>query len=250
MLEGLKEALGYVVELGNRAEKTEVIEICGKTYANRRLERYDTPKMAEPIKAASLTALVDYIGSCYPEMGNHERMIIHVESPTRVRLISCLDAERKRETLFEVNANVSEFHFDKWYDQERFMIELQSNFQMNDDLAAILKLAGNVEKKNNQTYSDNGTTQVATMQVGVASKADVIVPNPVELVPFRTFQEVPQPSSKFVFRMGDKEVPAFMIVEAENGIWKNEAVQNIKNYLEDRLCDMAEVITSQITIIG
>ena len=130
------------------------------------------------------------------------------------------------------------------------MIELQANFQINDDLAAILKLAGNVEKKNNQTYSDNGTTQVATMQVGVASKADVIVPNPVELVPFRTFQEVPQPSSKFVFRMGDKEVPAFMIVEAENGIWKNEAVQNIKNYLEDRLCDMAEVITSQITIIG
>ena len=130
------------------------------------------------------------------------------------------------------------------------MIELQANFQMNDDLSAILKLAGNVEKKNNQTYSDNGTTQVATMQVGVASKADVIVPNPVELVPFRTFQEVPQPSSKFVFRMGDKEVPAFMIVEAENGIWKNEAVKNIKNYLEERLGDMAEFITNNITIIG
>ena len=33
MLEGLKEALGYVVELGNNAAKTEVVEIAGKTYA-------------------------------------------------------------------------------------------------------------------------------------------------------------------------------------------------------------------------
>ena len=33
MLEGLKEALGYVVELGNGAVKTEVVEIAGKTYA-------------------------------------------------------------------------------------------------------------------------------------------------------------------------------------------------------------------------
>lgn len=250
MLDGLKEALQYVVGLGTDAQKTEVLEICGKTYANRRLERYGVQEKAEPLKAASLTALVDYIGSCYPEMNKHERMIIHVESPTRVRLISCLDGERRREMLFEVNANVSGFDFNKWYDQERFMIELQANFQMNNDLAAVLKLAGNVEKKNNQTYSDDGTTQVATMQVGVASKADVIVPNPVELIPHRTFQEVEQPASKFVFRMGDKEVPAFMIVEAENGIWKNEAVQNIKNYLEMRLGDMAEFISSKIIIIG
>lgn len=84
-------------------------------------------------------------------MNKHERMIIHVESPTKVRLISCLDAERSRETLFEVTAVVSEFQFNQWYDQERFMIELQANFEMNEDLAAILKLAGNVEKKNDQT---------------------------------------------------------------------------------------------------
>lgn len=250
MLDGLKEALQYVVGLGNSAEKTEVVEICGKTYANRILHRYGSPEKAQPLKASSLTALVDYIGCCYPEMEKHGRMVIHVESPTRVLLISCLDAERGRETLFEVNAEVSGFRFDQWYDQERFMIELQANFEMNEDLAAVLKLAGNIEKMNGQTFSDNGTTQVATMQVGVASKADVIVPNPVELVPFRTFQEVPQPSSKFVFRMGDKDVPAFKIVEAQNGIWKNEAVKNIKDYLESRIGDMAEFISSSIIIIG
>ena len=111
------------------------------------------------------------------------------------------------------------------------MIDLQANFQKNEDLELLLKAAGNIEKKNNQSYSDDGVSQVATMTVGVAQKADVIVPNPVKLIPHRTFQEVEQPASQFVFRIGDNEVPTFMIVEAQNQIWKNEAVKNIKNFL-------------------
>lgn len=101
-----------------------------------------------------------------------------------------------------------------------------------------------------QTFTDDGRTQVATMNVGIASKADVIVPNPVELIPYRTFQEVEQPSSEFVFRIGDKEVPAFKIVEAEGGIWKNEAIYNIKNYLMEQISNMDEVIRNSITVIG
>lgn len=142
----------------------------------------------------------------------------------------------------------SEYQFGRWYDQENFMISLQANFQPNDDLAAVMRLAGNIEKKNNQTFSDDGVTQVATMTVGVASKADAMVPNPVELIPYRTFHEVVQPASKFVFRIGDKEEPAFKIVEAEGGIWKNEAVDHIKTYFWDALSDTD--IKDRIVIIG
>ena len=41
-----------------------------------------------------------------------------------------------------------------------------------------------------------------------------------------------------------------MIVEAENGIWKNEAVSNIKKYFADAIMEMPEAIRSRITIIG
>lgn len=248
MLEGLREALQYVVGLGNEAEKTEVVEICGKTYARGNLSRYDKPVYADVVKASTLTALVDYIGSCAAEFRGD--MLVHIVSPTRVRLVSSLDAERNREVLFETNAETSEFRFDEWRDQERFMIELQANFQPNDDLELVMKVAGNIERKNNQTFSDDGCTQTATMNVGIASKADVIVPNPVELIPYRTFQEVAQPASKFVFRIGDKEVPAFKIVEAEGGIWKNEAIRNIKDWLATMLESVDEEIQNRITIIG
>lgn len=247
-MEDLRAALQYVVGLSVEAEKTEVLEINGKTYANKNLTRYDKAPKADPISASTLTALLDYINSCNQEFGGN--MIIHIVSPTKVKLMSVLNKERERETLFETEAHVSGFRYDQWYDQENFMIALQSNFQLNGDLEAVMKLAGNVEKKNDQTFTDDGRTQVATMNVGIASKADVIVPNPVTLVPYRTFQEVEQPASEFVFRIGDKEVPAFKIVEAEGGIWKNEAIYNIKNYLLEKISNMDEIIRNSITVIG
>lgn len=247
-MEDLRAALQYVVGLGVEAEKTEVLEINGKTYADKNLTRYDKAPKADAIKASSLTALLDYINSCSQEFAGN--MIIHIVSPTRVRLMSALDKEREREMLFESEAEVSGYQFGRWYDQEDFMIALQANFELNGDLEAVMKFAGNIEKKNSQTFSDDGRTQVATMNVGIASKADVLVPNPVELIPYRTFQEVEQPSSEFVFRIGDKEVPAFKIVEAEGGIWKNEAIYNIKNYLMEQISNMDEVIRNSITVIG
>lgn len=247
-MEDLRAALQYIVGLSVAAEKTEVLEIDGKTYADKNLTRYDKAPKADPINASSLTALLDYINSCSQEFGGN--MIIHIVSPTRVKLMSALDTEREREVLFNSEAEVSGYQFDRWYDQENFMIALQANFEMNGDLEAVMKFAGNVEKKNSQTFSDDGRTQVATMNVGIASKADVIVPNPVTLIPYRTFQEVEQPSSEFVFRIGDKEVPAFKIVEAEGGIWKNDAIYNIKNYLLEKISNMDGAIRKSITVIG
>lgn len=170
MLEGLKDAMQYFAGEVLEAEKTEVLEINGRTYANKSLNRYDKPEYASPVKADTLTALVDYIGSCAEEFRGN--MMVHIVSPTQVRLMSMLDAERNREILFETNANVSAFSFNSWYDQERFMIALQANFEPSEDLDLVMKVAGNVERKNEQAFSDDGRSQVVTMQVGVASKAD------------------------------------------------------------------------------
>lgn len=247
-MENLREALQYVVGLSIEAEKTEVLQINGRTYADKSLTRYDKQPKAAKIQAVTLTSLVDYIHQCNREFPGS--MIIHIISPTQVRLMSALDKEREREVLFEINAETSEYRFDEWYDQERMMIELQANFQANDDLGLILKAVGNIEKKNGQEYSDDGVSQVATMKTGIATKSDVIVPNPVELIPYRTFQEVEQPASKFVFRIGDKEVPAFKIVEAEGGIWKNEAISNIKAFLKENLWTLPDELQGNITVIG
>ena len=234
MLEGLKEALQYVNGLKEQSMDPKVIEIAGKTYCNKDLIEYGIDPMASEIEATTLTAMIDYIKNCREEL--RKSMIIQVKSPTCVRLYSGLTKDRKREFLFESSAIVPKFRFDEWYDQERFLIELQADFEVNGDLLAIQKVAGNVEAKTTANYGDDGVTQKTTIKQGIASKADVLVPNPVTLIPYRTFLEVDQPESQFVFRIKDNGgEPVFKIVEAEGGLWRNEAMAKIKSYLQDEL---------------
>lgn len=246
----LKQALDFLVQLGEKNSKTEVLQICGKTYSTRQLIRYDERLRAGAMEANSLRALTDYIENCSREFAGP--MVVHVAEPKMVRLISALDADRKRETLFVSRAEVSEFLFDKWYDQEHFIVNLQANFAPTPDLEAIQKVSGNIEAKSTANYGDDGISQKTTINSGIASKEDVIVPNPCLLQPYRTFQEVEQPVSLFVFRISDKDngAPSFKLVEADNSLWKCTAVQNIKDYILRALAEMPEEVASQVTVIG
>lgn len=243
----IKEALQYVSDLKAKSMEPIVKEINGKTYCNMDLRRYDTEPMAEAIRSTTLTAMVDYMKNRSDEL--KESMIVHVVSPVKVELYSGLTKERKREYLFECNAIVPKFEFDRWYDQERFLIETQADFEVTSDMEVILKVSGNVEAKTTATCSDDGISQKTTIKQGIASKADVLVPNPVTLTPYRTFLEVPQPESQFVFRIKDvNSEPAFKLVEAEGGLWKNKAMENIKDYFNDQL--RGSKVISRVTIIS
>lgn len=246
MLEGLKEALQYVNRLKEESMQPIVTEICGKTYCNKELEQYGVEDLAQPIHVNTLSAMVDYITGRPEEL--RENMILHIVSPKEVKLYSGLLAERKRETLFVCNAIVNEFQFDKYYDQERFLIELQANFKMNDDLETIMKVSGNIQAGTTADYSDDGVSQKTTIKSGV-QRLDVQVPNPVSLIPYRTFAEVEQPASSYVFRIRDEgSAPAFKLVEADNGLYKNEAMNNVKAYFEEKLADI--MMKRNLTIIA
>lgn len=87
-MEGIKEAIAYITGLAVKAEKPETIEINGRTYCTKDLRRYDAADKAEPIKATTLTSLVDYIKESREEL--RDRMIIQVVSATKVLLYSGL----------------------------------------------------------------------------------------------------------------------------------------------------------------
>ena len=246
MLEGLKEALQYVNGLKEQSMDVKVTEIAGKTYCNKELYRYGYEDLAEDIRVHTLSAMVDYIKNKPEEM--RDSMILHVVSPQQVQLYSGLLPEKRREYLFTCTAIINEFQFDKWYDQERFLIELQANFASNDDLQTLMQVAGNIQAGTTANYSDDGISQKTTIKSGV-QRNDVIVPNPVTLIPFRTFAEVKQPASQYVFRIRDNGgEPSFKLVEADNGLWKHAAMKDIKYYFEYELSDYLK--ERNITIIA
>lgn len=222
-----REALQYVVGLS----EANILEINGDTYTDKQVHRIDNNLRAAAIEMNTLTSLLDYAKAFADEMS--DQMLVQVVSPTEVKLISCLDMDRKRECLVNVEAMIPEFAYGRYMDHESFIIALQSKFIDNDDRALLLRFAGTVKDESVAQYGDDGVTQTATVKTGITSVEKAIVPNPVILRPYRTFVEVEQPDSAFVFRMRQSEGRGVecAIFEADGGAWKNEAMRNIKSYL-------------------
>lgn len=105
MTETSREALEYAVEL---REKQDVIFYeDGKTFYDRNkatLAELSPIKRAEPLEVNSLSGLVDYMKSEFRSMENDKKLLLHVESPTKVVIYSELDKDRKRESVIEATA--------------------------------------------------------------------------------------------------------------------------------------------------
>lgn len=230
-----KESLEYLVNLGE--EKDPIVKTDLGLYMKKNLTRLKVPTAA-PLSISTLTGLIDYIKSkidCLP--GN---LLVHVESPNTVKLYSPLNGDRDREEYIKAEAILPDnICFDRFMDTEKFNIMLQSSFVENKDRSLLLKVTGCVKDSAIKEIGDDGVSQAATIKTGVASVNDVVVPNPVILAPYRTFPEIEQPESKFIFRM--QSGPCAALFEADGGAWRNEAMQRIKQYLEDQLKDIENI---------
>lgn len=236
----IKEALEYIV----KSQQPKVIDSGKYRYTDVGLKRLDDELRADAIRMTTLSGLVDYIKAGIDSMAEH--MLVQVVSPTEVHLISMLDGDRKRECMVEVHADIPEFAYGKFMDSETFLIGIRSKFIQNDGAETILRFAGTVENGTVTKYGDDGISQSATVNKGIIGKEKELIPNPVKLRPFRTFTEVEQPESEFVFRMKDYDSSVVCaIFGADGGAWKREAMKNIKNHLEVELADL-----KQFTVIS
>ncbi|HBH3652773.1 TPA: hypothetical protein KSK13_003436 [Clostridioides difficile] len=230
----IRNAMEYLVKLGKR----ETVCVDGFNYTTDRLEIIEEPR-ANDLEIATLSGLVDYIKSGIDHKED-ELLLIQIVSPQRVFVRSALRKNRDRETYIECDAWLPDVRFDRALSLEPFNIMLQSAFIKNNDRDILLKIAGNVQESTVKTVVDDGISQVVSMKTGIATVSDVIIPNTVRLKPFRTFSEVEQPESEFVFRLIQGEMKA-MLCEADGGAWKNQAMLNIKTYLQEELKDFKNV---------
>lgn len=224
-----REALEYLVNLGEKKEP--IIELDQGTFSRVSLNRVTEP-VASKLTVSTLTGLVDYIKTNIDQLKG--KLLIQVKSPNEVALYSPLNADREREKYVSAEAILpNNVTYERFLETERFNIMLQSAFVDNEDKAKLLKYTALITDDTVKNFGDDGISQKVTVKTGVASVSDAVVPNPVTLAPFRTFPEVEQPESKFIFRM--KEGPSAALFEADGGAWRNKAILNIKAYLEKEL---------------
>ena len=232
--------------------KDPVTYVEGEPFTSEHLKMLDTERRAEPLSVRTLTSLVRYIKE-FEESWKDLPLLIHVASPTKVELLTALDNERRRECLMRAEADLPQFAFRTFIENEKMVIAVQSMFV--DDSAThkadILKFAGTVTSGSIKEYGDDGVTQKATVKKGISMKDEKIVPSPCVLRPYRTFIEVEQPASRFIFRMREEKDGRIesALFDADGGAWKNEAVENVCLYLEAELKDMV-LCGRKITVIA
>lgn len=237
----LKDAFEWIKNHG----ENYVHEIDGQQYTDRPIHPVQEPELplANALTVHTLSAVVDYIKR---QLDTDKDLIIHVKDEETVYLMDALNKDMRRNVYLKANAIVPSITFDRYMDVETFNVELQSKFVQTELRDIMLKVVGNIQDENVQKTSDDGVSQTVTAKVGVASVAQVAVPNPVELAPYRTFVEVEQPESKFIFRM--KSGPMAALFEADGGKWRNDAIQNIADYFRHELED--EVESGKITVVA
>lgn len=226
-----KEALEFLIREGE--EKEPIIELDQGTFSKLSLIRVTEP-VADKLTVSTLTGLIDYVKNNVDQLQG--KLLIQIKSPQEVALYSPLNADRKREKYISAEAILpNNVVYERFLDTERFNIMLQSSFVENKDKTILLKYTGLIQDDVVKTIGDDGVSQAVTIKTGVASVATAEVPNPVTLAPYRTFPEVIQPESKFIFRM--KEGPSAALFEADGGAWRNTAILGIKEYLKEALKD-------------
>lgn len=190
---------------------------------------------------STLTSLIQYIKSEFDS--NASELLIQVNDPQSISVFGHLMPNGDRELLMDVRANLPELMINHFVSVESMVIGLQSQFVPTDDAKILLKVVGNVTDENVRKISDDGVSQSVTAKSGVASVSNVRVPNPVKLAPYRTFLGVAQPASKFVFRMRKgQDGPQGMLIPADGGAWRLEAIKNVADYLRTELADTGILI--------
>lgn len=192
--------------------------------------------MPETLKVYSLGAVRDYLKANRDAL-DLETLAVHVVSPQIVRVVSSLGARANERAIFleAVATNLTDNFTGKFIAHEEFVIGLQTRFADAEQRADVLRVIGNIRSDAVTTSVDDGVSQSVELRSGVALVRKGEVPNPVKLVPFRTFREVAQPPSLFVLRVNQSHQAA--LFEADGGAWRQDAVVAVAGWLGHELED-------------
>lgn len=238
------------------------------------VEALEAPhKLPAAIEVHTLAAVAEYVkakvdGPVVASPTDAEaapaKLIIHVKAPDRIEVRSPLlpGAFAQRATLLTAtvpsifddveDGDDDGFDLDTWCQYEATMIALQSRFMATGDRDKLLTFLGSgIRSEDIGESTDNGYAQTAALKRGVhvVQSEPAPVPNPVTLSPYRTFREVEQPASLFVFRIRKSSTggvaPELRLIEADGTTWGLKAVESCAAKLKELLGD-----TQGVTILA
>lgn len=242
----LKKLAEYIVGL-NKAPM--VTDAKGREYIKSDDYEYIENRckvLNDNLSSSTLESIVDYVRDNVAKGTAGEKLLIHIESPTDVKLYSDIHGidtrnEATRTTLIRSEAIIPRRKVDRFMKSEEFVIELLSNYEQNHNRDTIIKLVSNIVTDSSVQTSDDGFSQKVQAKTGVATVENIEIENPFELIPFRSFPEIDQQLSMFIFRIDENGNPA--IFEGGDTYWRINSMNLIKEYFKRELGDTVKIVS-------
>lgn len=234
----------FIEKIEEMADRTKIInDSIGREYSINNLYPIARPA-PDVIEVTTLTGFAQYVNTVHQgeiPPGSY----IHIISPEKVQFISHIQAFQERDTFITASPIKYSFIPGSFLDLESFIILLQTQFAQDDTIKNMLELASNISDKTVTTFADDGVAQGVTVKAGIHREANAEVPNPVNLALYRTFAEITQPYSLYVFRMrqNTNSLPSCALFDTGDKKWILEAIGSIKTWLVDN-------IKKEVPIIG
>lgn len=230
--------------------------IDGVEWSDKSLYKIENIESLDKVQFYTLSSLVEYLKSEVDVPNDFvEHVFINVASPKHISVYSEASKNNhySRTQIAEVEAMLPVVKIGQWVDQTEFCIIMRANFidngiiqsedeswRTDTDRDALISVASNIISGTIAQYEDTGISQKATLKTGIQESEDKLLPEKVVLRPYRTFLEVEQPKSEFVFRAQDSKYDGVQLSlhEADGGRWKLDAMASVKEYLKEQLSEL------------
>jgi len=233
----IKEAIVQLLDLFDKSRVVNQVEIYGRKYVDKDLRRIDEfVPQREPVTVKSLSSLVFNLKQkeIHPESVVLPLRVIVSEQ--KVIVLSSLDVNKDRETLYVAEAQVPVITFNRFISVEEMIIQLQTCFEDSLNKSQLISLISKLSNETSISLDDDGVTQKMTVTQGI--KTTVQLPPLVKLIPIRTFYEVKQPEQLFLLRIDKNGLVA--LFDAAGGRWKHDCQLVVTDYLVNEFCEEIE----------
>jgi hypothetical protein len=214
------------------AQKT--VEIDGLKYSTKQLHAIKPPQ-DKPIQVSSLSGFIAACDIVSKDTSGEPWWIGVLENCVQLISKRC-DNWGQRDVYVHAQHNSSNHKWGHWHDSEMFRIWLLTSFMPSNDLEMLLQATAKISDDSTEISEDDGISQKITIKTGLNILGNAKTKGIISLKPFRTFLEIDQPESLFVFRM--KKVNGeinYALHEGDGGLWKANAVRSIIDFISPKL---------------
>lgn len=236
----LSEFIDKIVGLA----EPKVFDYKGETFSDKKVFKLRAKETPSLIFLRTLTSVVDY---CYNNLDNETEHVIWIDKK-EITITGAMEPDNIRNYYIRAKSDTFDFDFNEYYDQERFMIKMLTQFEKNEDMEKLLTLVSKVKDENTTEYSDNGMTQNVKVNMGIKIE-DVKIPNPFLLIPKDSFSELETFESPYVLRIKKQQgSPTYALFGADDGQRMLKNTQLIKEFLTETLKELVK--EKKVFILG